>query len=145
MSDLLEICARDLMETAPQIVQSIRVEMRRGRGGELSIPQFRALRFVQRNPEVSLSDLADYLGLTLPSVSKLVDGLVKQTLILRQESKVDRRKMTLALTEAGETIINNARAQAQANLARTLASLPEEDLLEIHHSFELLNHLFNHH
>ena len=145
MSDLLEICARDLMETAPQIVQSIRVEMRRGRGGELSIPQFRALRFVLRNPEVSLSDLADYLGLTLPSVSKLVDGLVKQTLILRQESKVDRRKMTLALTEAGETIINNARAQAQANLARTLASLPEEDLLEIHHSFELLNHLFNHH
>ena len=143
MPDLLQTCARDLMEIAPQIVQSIRVEMRRGRGSELTIPQFRALRFIQRNPDISLSDLAEYLGLTLPSVSKLIDGLVKQTLILRQESKVDRRKMTLGLTDAGETIVNTSRAEAQANLARNLASLSQEDLQKIHQSFELLGQLFS--
>ena len=143
MSDLLEICARDLMETAPQIVQSIRVEMRRGRGGELTIPQFRALRFVQRNPDISLSDLAEYLGLTLPSVSKLVDGLVKQELILRRESTIDRRRLTLVLTTAGETIVDTARAAAQANLAKILKTLPEEDLLQIHRSLELLHGLFD--
>ncbi len=143
MPDILQTCARDLMEIAPQIVQSIRVEMRRGRGSELTIPQFRALRFVQRNPDISLSDLAEYLGLTLPSVSKLIDGLVKQALILRQESTVDRRKMTLGLTEAGETIVNTSRAEAQAKLARNLASLSQEDLQKIHQSFELLGDLFN--
>ena len=84
MTELLDTCARDLMDTAPKIMQSIRVEMRRGRGADLSVPQFRTLGFIQRYPDSSLSGLADHLGLTLPSVSKLVDGLVKQKLISRQ-------------------------------------------------------------
>jgi len=81
MSKLLNNCAQELMDTAPQIIQSIRVEMRRGRGSDISIPQFRTLRFIQCNPDSSLSNLAEHLGLTLPSVSKLVDGLVKQELL----------------------------------------------------------------
>ena len=85
MTKLLETCAHELMDTAPKIVQSIRIEMRGGHGADLSIPQFRTLRYIQRNPDTSLSDLADHLGLTLPSVSKLVDGLVHKELIIRQE------------------------------------------------------------
>jgi DNA-binding MarR family transcriptional regulator len=118
MSKLLNTCTYELMDTAPQIMQSIRVEMRRGRGSDISIPQFRTLRFIQRNPDSSLSSLAEHLGLTLPSVSKLVDGLVKQELVIRQESTADRRRLTLVLTQAGASIVNSARASAQANLAK---------------------------
>ena len=98
MTKLLDTCAHQLMDTAPQIMQAIRVEMRRGRGSDISIPQFRTLAFIQRNPDSSLSNLAEHLGLTLPSVSKLVDGLVKQELVIRQESTEDRRRLTLELT-----------------------------------------------
>ena len=59
MRKLLDIVAQELMDTAPQIVQSIRVEMRRGRGSDISIPQFRAMRFVQVHPDLSLSHLAE--------------------------------------------------------------------------------------
>jgi MarR family transcriptional regulator for hemolysin len=142
MSETLETCAHQLMETAPQIVQSIRVEMRRGRSLDLSIPQFRTLRFIQCNPVSSLSSLADHLGLTLPSVSKLVDGLVKQALVIRQESASDRRCLVLALTPAGETIVNSARAGAQANLVQTLGSLSEQELETIKRAMELLHPLF---
>ena len=75
MTNLLDTCTRELMDTAPQIMQAIRVEMRRGHGSDISIPQFRTLAFIQRNPDSSLSNLAEHLGLTLPSASKLVDGL----------------------------------------------------------------------
>jgi len=142
MTKLLDTCAHDLMDTAPKIMQSIRIEMRRGRGADLSIPQFRTLGFIQRNPDSSLSNLADHLGLTLPSVSKLVDGLVKQELISRQESTTDRRRLTLVLTQNGESIVNSARESALANLAKILGCLSNDELKTIHQAMELLHPLF---
>jgi DNA-binding MarR family transcriptional regulator len=145
MSKLLNTCAQELMDTAPQIMQSIRVEMRRGRGSDISIPQFRTLRFIQCNPVSSLSTLAEYLGLTLPSASKLVDGLVKQGLITRQESTTDRRRITLALTQTGASIVNSARASAQANLAKNLDRLSDNELETVCQAMKLLRPIFVYH
>jgi DNA-binding MarR family transcriptional regulator len=142
MTKEIEICARELMETAPKILQTIRVEMRRGHGTDLSIPQFRSLRFIQSNPDCSLSDLAIHLGLTLPSVSKLVDGLVNQELINRNEAIDDRRKITLVLTNTGESIVNAARASAQTKIVNILGSLSSDDLKIIHQALDLLHPLF---
>jgi DNA-binding MarR family transcriptional regulator len=142
VTKLLNTCARELMDTAPPILQSIRVEMRRGHGADISIPQFRTLTFIQCNADSSLSNLADHLGLTLPSVSKLVDGLVKQELVIRQESASDRRCLALVLTPAGESIVNSARASAQANLAKILGCLSDDQLGTIHQAMELLYPLF---
>ena len=142
MTKLLDTCARELMDTAPKIVQAIRIEMRRGRGTDLSIPQFRTMAFVQRNPDASLSDLADHLGLTLPSVSKLVDGLVKQKLISRQESTVDRRQLRLVLTPNGESIVNSVREGALANLTKIISRLSRDELGTIQQAMELLSPLF---
>jgi DNA-binding MarR family transcriptional regulator len=142
MTKLLDTCAREITETAPQIMQSIRAEMRRGHGSDISIPQFRTLRFIQRNPDSSLSDLAEHLGLTLPSVSKLVDGLVKQRFIDRDESTRDRRRLTLVLTESGEAIVNLARAGAQANIAKALKHLSRAELEIIQQAMQLLHPLF---
>lgn len=142
MTKLLAVCARELMDTVPQVVQAIRVEMRLGRGAGISIPQFRTLRFIQRHPDSSLSDIADYLGLTLPSVSKLVDGLVKQKLVHRQESATDRRRLTLGLTQSGESVVNTARASAQAGLAERLSCLSDPELDTVMRAMELLRPLF---
>ena len=142
MPKLLDTCAHDLMDTAPQIVQAIRVEMRRGRGSDISIPQFRTLRFIQKNPDSSLSHLAEHLGLTLPSVSKLVDGLVKQKLITRKESTTDRRMLTLMLTQSGAAIVDSARDDARINLAQKLKHLSDEELETISQAMQLLRPIF---
>ena len=142
MSKLLGACANSLMDTTPQILQSIRVEMRRGRGADLSIPQFRTLRFVQQNPDSSLSDLADHLGLTLPSASKLVDGLVKQKLVTRHESTADRRKLTLMLTQTGTSLVDSARASARLHPAEKLRHLSDDDLERISQAMQILHPIF---
>lgn len=142
MSKLRDVCAQALMDTTPQIIQSIRVEMRRGRGPDLSIPQFRTLRFIQRNPDSSLSDLAEHLGLTLPSASKLVDGLVKQKLLTRKESAEDRRRLTLMLTQTGTSIVDSARASARTHLTDKLKHLSDEDLETISQAMLILHPIF---
>jgi MarR family transcriptional regulator for hemolysin len=142
MSELLETCARELMETVPQVFQSIRSEMRRGRGSDLTVPQFRTLRFIQSHTDPTLSSLADHLTLTLPSVSKLVDGLVQDELVIRRESANDRRCLALGLTPAGESIVNAARAGALASLTQTLGALSPDELETIRRGMELLHPLF---
>jgi DNA-binding MarR family transcriptional regulator len=142
MPKLLVPCAHALMDTTPQIIQSIRVEMRRGRGSNISIPQFRTMRFIQRNPDSSLSDLAEHLGLTLPSASKLVDGLVKQKLLTRKESAEDRRRRTLMLTQAGTSIVDSARASARIHLADKLKHLSDDDLETISQAMLILHPIF---
>lgn len=142
MENLLDTCAHELMDTALQIMQVIRVEMRRGHNSDISIPQFRTLAFVQRNPDSSLSNLAEHLGLTLPSASKLVDGLVKQKLVTRKESTADRRRLTLVLTADGASIVNAARKSARANLAQKLKHLSSDDLEKIHQAMKLLRPVF---
>lgn len=144
MTKLLDSCAHALMDTTPQIIQSIRVEMRRGRGAELSIPQFRTMGFIQRNPDSSLSDLAQHLGLTLPSASKLVDGLVKQKLVTRKESAEDRRRLTLLLTSTGTSIVDSARTSARIHLAEKLKHLSDDDLETISHAMLILHPIFAH-
>src|SRR5258706_1155932 len=142
MAKLIDTCAHELMDTAPQIIQAIRMEMRRGRGSDISIPQFRSLAFIQHNPDSSLSNLAEHLGLTLPSVSKLVDGLVKQKLVIRRESTSDRRRLTLVLTKAGALIVDSARAGTQVNLAKKLGHLSDEELGTIYQAMKLLRPVF---
>jgi DNA-binding MarR family transcriptional regulator len=94
-------CADALLEIVPLIMRNIRAKVRRHSGPELSVAQFRALAFLGRNERVMLGDVANFLALTLPAASKLVDGLVGVGFATRQIDPEDRRKVILALTPAG--------------------------------------------
>lgn len=83
--DRLEESAGRLLDTVPQVMRCIRTEMRSRRGHNLTVPQFRTLNFLKRSPEASLSEVAEHLGLTLPSASKIVDGLVTEKLLYAQQ------------------------------------------------------------
>ncbi|MFN8410991.1 MAG: MarR family transcriptional regulator [Anaerolineales bacterium] len=142
MSNLLDQCSHQLLETAPQIIRSIRREMRSRRSSDLSVPQFRTLAFVHNNQEPSLSELAEHLGLTLASVSKLVDGLVKKNLLLRVQATTDRRRLILTLTKQGESIYDVARMGTQAHLSNLLGKLSRDELTIISKAFEIMHPIF---
>ncbi len=90
-----------------------------------------------------MSDLADHLGLTLASASKLADGLVRQGYMTRQESSLDRRKLVLALTPQGETILDSALANTQAYLTQIIHQLSEEELDVVYRALLILQPLFS--
>jgi DNA-binding MarR family transcriptional regulator len=85
------------------------------------------LAFVYRNEGTSLSEVADHMVLTLPTMSMLVDGLVVRGLISRREDREDRRRMTLTLTHAGRARFESARAATMANLEQRLRQLSASD------------------
>jgi len=123
-------------------MRAIRAEMRRQRGWDLSVPQFRTLAYLNYYQGASLSDIAEFIGLTPPSMSKLVDGLVARQLVTRDFSTSDRRRVILALTPAGQATFQATRTATQAFLARRLAGLPAEERAVVTQAMQILRPLF---
>ena len=76
----MKVMADAVFETSLLVTRLVRAEARRSRPAGLSLSEFRALACLDVNPDSSLTDLAEYLGLQLPTASKLADGLVRLSL-----------------------------------------------------------------
>ena len=119
--------ARELLEVVPVIMKDIRSEMRSRRSPDLTVPQFRTLAFVDRNEGASLSAVANHMGLTLPSTSRLVDGLIARGMLTREDNPADRRRVKLGVTNHGLMILETSRRGTLTYLADKIASISAED------------------
>ena len=135
-------CAAVVMDTIPLVMCSIAGEMHKSQPTELSVPQFRALMFIKHHEGVSLSSVAEHLGTTLSSTSKLVDGLVERTYVTRETADKDRRRVILAVTESGEAVLEAVRQAALSHLAERLAILSASECSTIVGAMELLQSIF---
>ena len=142
MFDTQDQCASSILETIPLIMRWIRSKMRTYRDRSLSIPQFRAMLFIRRNPETSLSLVAEHLGLTPATTSKLIQGLVTKKIIHRQTVSTNRRKVQLSLTNNGENILSFASQKTRASIIELIKSLSTQELNTIHSAMAILSREF---
>jgi DNA-binding MarR family transcriptional regulator len=135
-------CARAILDVTPNIMQTLRVQMRAQRQHDLSVPQFRTLAFLSRHPGSSLSAAAEHIGLTLPTMSVLIEGLVQRDLVYRVPDARDRRRVLLTLTAAGQSL-HTAVLEGTADwLAALLEPLNEPDRAAIVQALGVLRPLF---
>lgn len=124
-------CARQVLDVVPAVMRPLRQQMRSHRAAGLSIPQFRALCFVERYDGASLSAVAEHLDLSLPTVSRMINGLVERGYMQRRSSEDDRRHMSLSLRPRGQAVMKTARQATQQFLAdkfRDLSAAQREAL-----------------
>jgi DNA-binding MarR family transcriptional regulator len=136
-------CARELAEVVPLIMRALVSEMRRHDATDLSVPQFATLAFLSRNEGACLSDAADHFGLRLPSMSKMIDGLVARGLVLRHTNPTDRRRVTLALSDRGGDALRVARETTRLFLAERLSRLTAPQLAAVVQTMGVLRPLFD--
>ncbi|MBN1982972.1 MAG: winged helix-turn-helix transcriptional regulator [Chitinivibrionales bacterium] len=77
--------------------------------------------------ETSLKNLESILGLDKSTLSKTVDALVKQGLVLRTESSQDRRFITCSLTELGKQIAETVNRYCDDRYLQVFKGIPETD------------------
>ena len=119
-----DACAEAVLETIPRVMQFIRRAVPRPAVRGLSVQQFRTLGFVRASPGASLSDVADYFGLALPTASRLVSALVRRRFLRREAMPKNRRQVRLTLLPAGEKILRSAIVAVRQSIRRQLESLP---------------------
>ena len=87
----------------------------------VSFAQCHAMATIRRAGKISLNDLAAGMGLDKSTVSRTVDNLVNNKMVIRDPVPADRRCVTIRLTAKG----NRAIGEVEAGLSRCFESLYE--------------------
>ncbi|MEQ8160238.1 MAG: MarR family transcriptional regulator [Smithellaceae bacterium] len=118
--------------------QSKQVEKNTG----LTSPQLWAIKIINENKSINLSELAHRIYLHPTTVVGIVDRLEKHDLVRRTRSRSDRRMISIELTEKGESLVKDSPEVAQGLLAAGLEELPPNQLEEIDRSMKSLVKIF---
>ena len=96
-------------------------------GEELTLSQLYVLLALQEEGELRVGALAEAAGLAAPTVTRMLDGLEKDGVVVRQHSKEDRRAVTASLTERGVELVNSKRKAVDRKLGTVYDALKPAD------------------
>jgi DNA-binding MarR family transcriptional regulator len=88
--------------------------LRFGEHEGLTPVQLGTLYWLHRHGELAMGQIAQVMHCDASNVTGIVDRLVAQELVIRQESARDRRTKTLHLTQKGSQIITRVQQQLPA-------------------------------
>jgi DNA-binding MarR family transcriptional regulator len=97
---------------------------------KLSKIELLSLFFVERQGDITMTKLADYLATPLSTVTGIVDRLVKGGFLARERPEADRRIVTIRLTDQGRSITDQLRATIQTYLSKVTEVLTAEEQAE---------------
>ncbi len=92
-----------------------------------SLLQLETLRYIAENENPTMKDVADYLAVTPPSATALIELLVKSGKIKRLSTKGDRRVVCLSLTIGGKKALAAGFKEKTARMRALLETLSADD------------------
>lgn len=104
----------------------------------LTMPQFRLLLVLALRGGSASHDLAESMGVSLATITGIVDRLAAQDLVTRREDPRDRRVRRVELTAAGRGLVDDIAAAGTASQRRLLDRLSLDDLAILERAFGLL-------
>jgi DNA-binding MarR family transcriptional regulator len=127
--------ARELHSAALHLMRYVRAQ-----DTTLGVPpaQLSALSVVVFGGKKSLNELAKTEQVRPPTMSRIVDGLVRDGLVRRDVDKTDRRSIEIKATEKGARIMHEGRSRREKLLLELLRPLSKEDIELLHRASEIL-------
>ena len=110
--------------------------LREAAGEDLTASQLKLLRLLNLSESHTLGDVAVFLGISNPAASKAVDKLVGRMLLRRTEGEMDRRSISLTLTDPARRILAAYDKALQRKLKDIFQPFSGEELDE---ATEILN------
>ena len=95
---------------------------------DITMPQAKLLYLLGAAGELHMSALVQRLGVSLSTVSGLVDRVVDHGLATRREDPVDRRQVLVGLTPEGTAFIDRFRELNARQMRRLLDALDDAEL-----------------
>ena len=89
----------------------------------VTVPQVILLNFALKSPDSTPSSLAAKMRMSRPSVSQMVDRLVRLRLVARAEDPTDRRRKTVSVTPKGRSLLARLSAVRSAEFRAGAAGL----------------------
>jgi DNA-binding MarR family transcriptional regulator len=109
-----------------------------GLASDVTLPQLRALVLLDRHGPMTVTALADALGVVPSTATRMCDRLVAKRLIRRAVDRRNRRRVTVCLAEQGRELIAESTARRRAELTRILDVVPPADQSRVAEALWLL-------
>jgi len=113
--------ARSLLHVVMLVMRTVAADMRRS-PKPLAPAQMGSLMRIAAGA-CTMSELARYQAVSLPTISKSVDMLVRRGWVERWVDKTDRRQTMARLTPSGRRMLAHIKERTETQVAQTLAPL----------------------
>ena len=98
----------------------------------LSFTQMKALFVLAESEEMTVKDISGRLSMSLPAMSRSVDGLVQRGFVARSECASDRRSRLVTLLPAGREVLDRVTAAREATIVAFAAELSDAERTALH-------------
>jgi len=127
----MHLYAKDLIEISHYMMQNMKkfAPDRTIIGNKLGITrvQIMTLRFVSYNNECKTSDIAEFLSVSRPDATRIVNTLVTKGFINRVYDKNDRRVIRLKITTEGMRVFEDIKKELITNFSEIINKMEKED------------------
>jgi DNA-binding MarR family transcriptional regulator len=107
-------------------------------GSGLNAPRLSALSVIVFASPVTLGDLAAAEQVRPPTMTRIVNALEEQGLVLKKQNARDGRSTLLSATSAGKTLLMEGRARRVDALAKQIAALNSQQRCTLQEASEIL-------
>lgn len=119
-------------------IRLLRMARRQDEASGLSAPRLSALSVVVFAGPLSLAELAAEEQVRAPTMTRIVEALVRAGLVTRDPDPADRRMVRIAATDEGRRLLAEGRRRRVRALAERLAGLAESERRALERGVELI-------
>lgn len=105
----------------------------------VTLSQCHAIVETGRKEQISVNELSELLKLDKSTVSRIVEQLVNNNLMVREPDRNDRRYVTLQLTSKGGELFRDIEKRMEVYFAEILAFIPEEKQEQVIESLQIFS------
>jgi DNA-binding MarR family transcriptional regulator len=127
--------ADQLHSAAIHLLRKLRKE---DEGSGLNAPRLSALSVIVFGGPVTLGDLAAAEQVRPPTMTRIVNALEEQGLVLKKQNANDGRSTLLSATSAGKKLLMEGRARRVRALTKQIAALNHEQRSALQEAAEIL-------
>jgi DNA-binding MarR family transcriptional regulator len=98
----------------------------------LNLTQVKTLHLLTASADVNVKEVAGLLNMSLPAMSRSLDGLVQRGYVERLESDKDRRARLVRLLPAGRAVLEEIEQARVSALEDLMATLSDEERAGLH-------------
>lgn len=137
----VEQFSRRMIELLPKCIRGLQgYESNYLSRGQISQPQFWAMEYLSRKGDCLMSELADFLHISRPAATGLIDRLIAQKLVARHADPKDRRTVHINITPRGKKIVAGIWEQKRRGMADAFSKISPADR---QHYLDILERVVN--
>ena len=124
----------DAVLSASRVLVAVAARSLADVGEEVTLTQYRTLVVLASRGPQNLAGLADAVGVTPATATRMCDRLVRKDLVRRRTGRDDRRQLRVALTGKGRSLVDAVTDRRRQEIARIMNEIPPEEQVVLVHA-----------